>query len=226
LTDIEEILRNTITKNETIIHCIYCLINFIKFYHYIIFHEKYIITFLEKGFIDNLLQVINLCSKIYLINSNQLFTVIINDSENNKTIIEIVLEIYFQLFLNDCYSRETYKSLISSNFILYDKNFEKDKIYTKFYINDYYRYILTKKKLSDKESKLKKKFLSINNNILSIEGAQFDNNFTTFSLLKIAGYQKNFKNKIVSQNFDMLDLQKVIEQLYSNILEEHQYLFD
>ena len=223
---IEKILTNKISKKEINIHCIYCLINFIKFYHHIIFNEKYIITFLEKGFIDNLFQIINLCSKIYLINSNQLFTVNINDSENNKTIIEMILEIYFQLFFNDCYSKETYKSLISSSYILYDTIFEKDKSYTKFYINDYYRYILTKKKLNDKESKLKNHILSINNNILSVEGGQFDNNFTTFSLLIIAGYQQSFKNKIVSQNIDMLDLRKVIEQLYSNILEEHQYLFE
>jgi len=226
LTDIEEILRNKITKKETNIHCIYCLINFVKFYHYIIFHEKYIITFLEKGFIDNLLQVINLCSKINLINSNQLFKVSINDSENSKTIIEIVLEIYFQLFFNDCYIKETYKSLISSIYIFYDKKFEKDKNYTKFYINDYYRYILTKKKLTDKESKLKNNILSINNNISSVEGGQFDNNFTTTSLLIIAGYQKSFKNRTVFHNIDMSDIKKIIEQLYSSILEEHQYLIE
>ena len=224
LIDIEEILRNNITKKETNIHCIYCLINFIKFYHYIIFNEKYIITFLEKGFIDNLLQVINLCSKKYLINSNQLFIVNINDSENSKTIIEIVLEIYFQLFFNDCYSKETYKSLISSIYILYDNKFEKDKTYTKFYINDYYRYILTKKKLNDKEIKLKNNI--INNNISSTEGGQFDNNFTTFALLIISGYQKSFKSKNFSENIDKLELKKVIEQLYSYILEEHQYLIE
>ena len=227
LVNIEGILRDKSYKNVKNIHCVCCLVNFIKFYHYIIFNEKNILRFLDKAFIDNLLQIINLCSKFYyLTNFNRLFKIIIGDYEYNKTIIEIIIEIYIKYFLNNINSEDCYKSLLSSHSIFYDIEFEKDKKYTIFYVNDFYRYAIDSMNINEQKNKnIVKKckvLLKYNEYFNDIED-KFELNFTTYFLLKIFDYKKDLDN---NNNSLINELKKIINILFLNILKEHIYLKD
>ena len=223
LVNIEEILRHIKNKNFKNIHCTCCLINFLKFYHYIIFNEKNILHFFDNAFIDNLLQIINLCSKIYyLINCSRLFKVIIDGCEYNKTIVEIIFEIYIQFFLNNNngdYSR--YKDLLSSHSMFYDIEFEKEKKYTIFFVNDFFRYMLNQNEISEENKNIVTKYkvlLKYNKYAFEVE-ENFEKNFTTFFFLIFFNYKK-LLNKI-KENPLINELKKIINVLYLNILEDH-----
>ena len=118
------------------------------------FNEKNILHFFDNAFNDNLLQIINLCSKFYcLINCSRLFKVIIDGCEYNKTMVEIIFEIYIHYFMNNNNGDYScYKVLLSSHWMLYDIEFEKEKKYTIFFVNDFYRYILNQNEIN-KENK-------------------------------------------------------------------------
>ena len=230
LVNIEELLRGTKEKKLDNTQTVYCLINFIKFYHYIIFNEKNILKLLDIQFIDNLLQLINLCSKFNpIINANHLFQVKIGDSEYNKTIIEMIFEIYIHYFLSDINSIICYNHLLSSKYIFYDNDISKDKTHTIFYTNDYFRYLLFNKKINEKENTIVHKKYKIlcnyNDNIFKTEEI-FDLNFTTFFLLKIGGYLQNLDNLKNINISPINELKKNINELFSLILEEHLNLSD
>ena len=225
LPNIEKIIREKKDKNSANINCIYCLINFIKFYHYIIFNEKNILKFSEKAFVDNLLQVINLCLKHYhLVNFNQSFKVIINDCEYFKTIIEIITEIYMQYFLNDINSDSNCSNkLLKSQYIFYDNEFDKDKQYTIFFVNDYLRLLSNKKKINEKEKMIIEKYKILNNyNEIKLKNEKkVNDNFTTLFLLKIGGYQNLLENNKNLDNSFVLELKTIFNKLFDNILKEH-----
>ena len=228
LINIEEILRFNNINSIDYIHSIYCLINFVKFYHYVIFNEKNILKFLEIEFIDNLLQVINLCSKFYyIISCGRLFTVEIDESYYNKTIIEIIFDLYIQYFLNDINKIECYNNLLK--FIFFETDIVKDKACTIFYANDYFRYLFyNKKNIKNENSILLHKYdiiFNYNDKIFKNEEL-FNNNFTTFFLLKTGGYIFFLNNIKNSKEAPIQELKKHINVLYSNILEEHQYLYE
>ena len=227
LVNIEEIIRyNRKTKNKINKHSFYCLINFIKFYHYIIFNEKEIMQFMGKAFVDNIFQVIiDNSKKFHLINFNQLFTVTVNNCEYKKTIIEIIFEIYLQYFLNNCNSKDCYKIFITFYNIFYDNEIEKNQKYSIFYVNDYLRYIFTNKKgIVINENCFLQKYKILNtiyNEINFNKEIKFDCNFTTFFLLRIGKYQQIFKNSDNYKNTFIPELNKILSKLYNIILEEH-----
>ena len=224
LSNIEKIIREKKDQNKANIQCVYCLFNFIKFYHYIIFNEKNILKFSEKAFIDNLLQVINLITKsFHLINLNYFFQVIIDNCEYDKTIIEIIIEIYFQYFLNNNNSDSScYTSLLKSQYIFYDNDLDNNKKYTIFYVNDYLRLLLNKKKINEKEKNIIEKYEPLNDSKINFKNEKsINSNFTTSFLLKIGGYQKLLENYNNSDNSFIPKLRIIINKLFDNILEEH-----
>jgi hypothetical protein len=142
------LLKNEYNSKNSGTYKIYCIINFIKFYHYIIFNEIKIFEISnKKEFIDNLIQVIQLSLQFYITNCNQLFKIKIGNNEYNKTIIEIIFEIYKEYIFKSYGSIECFKSLLLKfDDIFYDKEFKSDGKYSIFYANDYLKYLLSQKK--------------------------------------------------------------------------------
>ena len=224
LVNIEEIIRINKYKNKNIIniHGIFCLINFIKFYHYIVFNEKEILQFMDKAFVDNIFQVVIFNSKsFHLINYNQLFVVSVNNFEYKKTIVEMIFEIYIQYFLNNNNSFACYKIFLTYHSIFYDNEIEENKKHTIFYVNDYIRYLLNKKGLNENENNILLKYRVLKESNFNKE-FKFDCNYTTFFLLKLGEIQYIFKK---SENFKkytfISKFNNVITNLYKTTLEEH-----
>ena len=134
LEDLEKELSNF---QESNMNYMYCLINFLIFYYRIIFYERKILKFSDVKFIENLINIIQLCDKYFLLNSFQLFKFKIANIEYQKTIIEIIYDIFIQFFLNNENSEECYSKLLEEyNFILYDRQLENVQ-HSIFYVNDY-----------------------------------------------------------------------------------------
>jgi hypothetical protein len=182
---IEEELRGAkANKNQSI----YCLVNFLQFYHFIIFNEPKLLNYFDKIFVGNIMQIINACSKKYhIINSVYLFKVKINDVEIKKTIIEIIFDIFIQYFKNDIDSKVCNNVLLSYIYIFYDNDFKKDDKITIFYLNDYIRNLDTKKKIENENSYVMDKYKNLSEYKETIfkKKETFKYNFTTYFLLKI-----------------------------------------
>ena len=237
-------LLNKITKiissdnvEEKNIYKIYCLINYTKFFHYIIFNEINIFqNSNKKVFIDNLVQIIKLDSKFYITNFDKMFKVKIGNNEYSKTMIEIIFEIYMNYIFNCKDSNECFVELsLKFDDIFYDNEFNKVGKYSVFYVNDYLRYILTlpekkrlKKLQKDKTESILNKSKKIEmyyQNNFKIE-EKFSFNFCTYFLQLILDNEEKIQN---NQNLDKKYTEKLIEfmeQLFSNILKEHSSLFN
>ena len=230
LNYIKELLLYECKNNKTKLSKIFCSIDYIKFYHYIIFNEIKIFYISDKKiFIDNLIQVIKICSELNLLNCNQLFKVQVENKECDKTLIEIIFEIYMNYILKEEGSSECFKILLL-NFddIFYDKQFKSDTKYSIFYANDYLRYLLTQKKLKEKNDSILQKYknlLFFNNEIFKTE-EKFDINFSTNFMSLIVENQKLIQN---SQNLDnrlVPRFNTFMEQLFLTVLQEHKNLFN
>ena len=148
--------------DESFLEIIYCLINFLKFYNTIFFKKVY-----SKKFIENFVEICELCNKICLVNYNILIEIEIRENEYyspiEKTPLEIILDIcifyltltsnkYSEDFLEDEINKDT---LIEEQRIIYnflsklffpkynDDSKEKKNKYSIFFINDYLRYLST-----------------------------------------------------------------------------------
>jgi len=226
LCHITELLKNEYKAKNPGVYKIYCIINFIKFYHYIIFNEIKIFEISnKKEFIDNLIQVIQLSSQFYITNCNQLFKIKIGSNECSKTIIEIIFEIYYKYIFNSKGSIECFKSLLLKfDDIFYDKEFKNDGKNSIFYANDYLKYLLTQKKVSEKTESVLYKYKTLlyyNKNVFKSE-EKFDINFCTYFLQLIIENEEKVKN---DKNLDKKLTPRLINfmnQLFSDILQEHK----
>ena len=190
---------------------IYFLINFLKFYHHILFKKLY-----QERFIKNFIELCYICKSSGLIYSSYLITI---DEKSNirKTILEMILDIIFfymnlstNKYIEDSLEDNIDKdNIINSQKIIYDffqnlfppeeKGF-KDirKKYTIFYINDYLRYLLStypkdRKKKPKKDEIYSEYSTELDNlqeiNKLLLKGNQFCLNFSTFFIIKCNGYK-------------------------------------
>ncbi len=226
LTNIKTILEDKLKTKQKDVYNIYCIINFLKFYHYIIYNKKIILQISENKFVDNLLQIIELSNEYSLINYNQLFDVKIKHEEYQKTIIEIIFDFFFQYFYNDDNSSECYEKLLSNyNLIFYDSKFFGQK-HSIFYVNDNLSYYLYKKKSKFKDGDNKNKYddLIIFNNIFFSKD-KFENNFTTYFLSLIFDTQNKINSKEEYINTPIGKLNIFLNELISTILEEHELLY-
>ena len=195
--------------NNNFSDIIFCSINFLKFYNNILSKRIY-----SELFIDNFIDLCNICSSSGLIYS----TILIDIDENSntkKTILEMILDICF-IYLNLCARKylekneqdDNYLETISKgqlciyNFLEYlllkDENNHKNikKFYSIFYINDYFRYLSSNygKKKPKKDPIYKEYSFEFNNvqdiNDLFPKEKNFTLNFTTYFTLKCNGYHK------------------------------------
>ena len=227
LSNIKDLLKNELNIKRKNSCRIYCLINFIILFHHIVFNEIKIFQISDKIiYLDILLQIIQLCSDINILNSNAIFKVKKENNECKKTIIEIIFELYMKYILIEDCSIECSKKLLK-NFenIFYNKQFI-DKKKSIFYENDYLRYLLSQKKVKEKAESILLKYETLsdyNKDILKSE-EKFDINFTTYFLTLIIDTQKLKQNnqkfdKKLSELFD-----KFMNQLFSDILKEQKDL--
>ena len=223
LTNIQKKLESELSKNKNNKYCIYYLINYLKFYHYIAIEQSQILQYLEKNQIDNIINVIDLINKYNLINICQKFEVMYNFNDGKKTIIEMIFELAMNLFLNDKNDNDNYRCLLQNyNFIFFNKEFQdKSSI---FFINDILRYYKIKK--SQKLEKYRNKLLNtFYFNDLFKDKDSFDDNFTTYFLEYILKYQNKFSQKKYN-NAPISQLNSFLDELNSKILEEHKILYN
>ena len=227
--NIFENLLNVISniKNRNI-NYVYCLINFLIFFYKTIFSEIKKCVFSNVKFIQNLIQVIELCDKYFLLNCFQLFKFSIANLEYHKTIIEIIYDISIQLFLNyENFDNNCYNKLMELyNFIFYDRNFIDNVRHSIFYVSDRIKYILEKDiKLNDIEFQNKCKLLKNYNTKYFVEEDIFNGNMSTYFLCIIFENQNKINNQNENKISPISRLAKFYYELFCLILEEHLILY-
>ena len=222
LINIHKKLESELSKNIKNKYCIYYLINYLKFYHYITIEQGQILKYSEKKQIDNIIKIIDLINKCNLINTSQKFKIMYNFNEEKKTIIEMIFELTMNIFLNDKNNSDNYKYLIQNyNCIFFSEEIEgKNSI---FFATDILRYYNSKK-----NKKIDKYINELQNiaffNDLFNNKDKFDGNFTTYFLEYILKYQKIFVEKKFN-NAPILQLNSFLDKLIFSILEEHKKLY-
>ena len=228
LENLRKILSRDIEKNRNNIHCIYCLINFLKFFFRAISIKSKILLCYEIKVIQILIEVLILCKQYYLINLPHLFTIKYDTTKFHKTIIEIIYDIAINYFLNDANSEECYILLLENyNSIFYDNQLIDNKNYSIFYANDYLNYCINKKKNKELNNKLDNKYYILNfyNNEIFINEDKITYNFTTYFLSIIISTIKIINNKNKYNKALIPNLLNFLNILFSSILNEHKYLY-
>ena len=224
--------NNNLSKenyNNNEIYIIYCLINFLKFYHNILFKKIY-----SEKFIQNFVNICELCCKCGLIYSNILIE-IDEDLEITKTPLEIILDIcvFYTTLTSNKYNENIFDNNINKDNIieeqkiiyellkkiLFPNNKENNskefkKKYTIFYINDYFRLLSSNYPINEKKRpKNDPIYLEFTNEFniyqrnekLLLNEKKYNLNFSTFFILKCSGYKKILFELIVnifSSNLD------------------------
>jgi hypothetical protein len=228
LENLRKILSRDIEKNRNNIHCIYCLINFLKFFFRTISIKSKILLCYEIKVIQILIEVLILCKQYYLINLPHLFTIKYDITKFHKTIIEIIYDIVINYFLNNANSEECYILLLENyNSIFYDNQLIDNKNYSIFYANDYLNYCINKKKNKELNNKLDNKYYILNfyNNEIFINEDKITYNFTTYFLSIIISTIKIINNKNKYNKALIPNLLNFLNILFSSILNEHKYLY-
>ena len=167
LLDLCRTLESELSKNNKNIYCIYCLINFIKFYNQVIFEYNYIIPYSDKKFIENILQILELINKYNLINYSKKFKYKYANNERKGSILEIIFELLMNFFLNDDNNEECYNILLNKcKNIFYDQKFMTNEKCSVFYVNDILRYYMTKNNINlEEDIKIKIRDLTFYNEL-------------------------------------------------------------
>ena len=204
-------------------YCIYYLINYLKFYHYITKEQEQILKYSEKKQINNLIKIIELIRECNLINYCQKFKIMHSFKEEKKTIIEMIFELTMNIFLNDTYNNESYTNLLQNcNDIFFRKDIEGNN--SIFFDNDILRYYNSKKnKKIDNKNTNKIKNLNFFDKLFNNKD-NFNGNFTTYFLENILKYQNKFSQKKFN-NAPISQLKSFLDELISVILEEHKKLY-
>ena len=227
---IAELLKGEFKQNNFSKYKIFCVINYIKFYHYIVFNEIKIFQDSNKrNFIDNLLKAIQLSSESFILNCSQLIKIKIGNNEYSKTLVEIIFELYVKYIFNSNDSIECFKSLLLKfNDIFYDKEFKSEGKCSFFFANDYLKYLLSQKKIKEKTESILNKYkivLFYNKNVFKNE-EKFELNFTTYFIELIIESENKIKN---AQNLNKNLVSRLINfmnQLFVDILQEHKNLYN
>ena len=242
-------------ENKNYIDIIYIIINFLKFYHIILFKKL-----VSLKFIQNFVEVCELCCKSSLIYSN-IFIEIEEDSDITKTPLEIILDIciFYITFSSTKFSDNELNNNINKDVIseehriiynllesllLKNNNNSKDleKSHTIFYINDYFRLLSSNYPIDGKKRPKNEdiipNFLKELNNYQNLERAllkeeKYHLNFSTFFILKCTGY-KNIISELIlklstnSQPKNLLkynDVLTLITKIIQKNYNEHELLY-
>ena len=233
LFNLTKTLESEYIKNYKNEYCIYCIINFLKFYHRIISEQSIILKYSDLKFTENIIAVINLVDKYNLINYSKNFIINYNNGERKISIIEMIYEITMNFFLNDDYDKECYNNLFENNkYIFFDRKFSGNKKFSIFFVNDKLKYFADnidikkkKKELSNLNYDIQGRCMNLNfyKKIFKDED-NFEGIFATYFLQKIFESQKIFKTKNLV-NSPIQKLNEFLDDLSLTILEEHK-LFD
>ena len=210
LFDLPKTLESEFKKNYKNKYCIYCLINFLIFYHRLIYEQSIILKYSDLKFTDNIIAVINLFEKYNLINYSKNFIINYNNCERKISIIEMIYEITMNFFLNDEYDKECYDNLINNNkYIFFDRKFNGNK----------------KKEILNLNWDIQSRCMNLNfyKTIFKDED-NFEGIFATYFLQKIFEFQNKFKTRKFI-NSPIQKLNELLDDLSLTILEEHK-LFD
>ena len=227
LNYINKTLNKTINKKVNIFS-VFSIINYLKFYYRLIFWEKKVLLYSEIKFVENFIKVIELCNRYCLINSFTIFKLKIINYEYSKTIIEIIFDIFLEIFLTDESSIKCYDILLDkANFPFVDRQFIDNHKYSIFYVNDMLNYFLNKKKTKELDGDLIRKcnILSFYNNQLFIKQETFNGNLSTYFLLIIVNNYNKINDKEKFYNLPKSKLLDFLDELYNLILEEHISLY-
>ena len=226
LNNIIEILKVDLKIKRTNKNCLYCLINFLIFYFRLITFEKNVFLYSPQKFTQNLIQVIDLFNKYFLINCMKIFKFKIGSYQYQKSIIEIIYEITVRFFLNDKIPDKCYQLLLNNlDIIFYDQKFKDNQKYSVFFVNDQLNYFLSKKKFGEEKDELiyKCNILDKYNNEYFDKEEKFIGNMVTYFLPIIIESQKAFND--LKLNSSISEFSKFLDKLFSLILEEHSLLY-
>jgi hypothetical protein len=159
LVKLKNLIAEKINLKKKNKQCIYLLLNFVKFYHYIIFNKSELIKCIDDNFCNNIITILNLCKQSCLINCSYLFNVIIGGEEYKKTIIDLILEIIVQYIVCGIDNNKNFSSLLNfKELFLNVDTFNDNKQRDLFYINDYLKVLTFKKKKSEEDINIQKKY--------------------------------------------------------------------
>ena len=212
--NLSKTLNNKLDNNKKNIYCLYCLVNFLKFYYRVIFTERKISINSDIKFTENLIDVIELCNKCYLTRCIYLFKIKMKNIHYQKTILEMIYDILIQYFLNDRNSENCYNILLEKyKSTFFDKKLINNEINSIFYTNDllYLLYNLNKKKIK-KNDFVKNMFEMLNYyDELFINEDSFNGNFIIYFLpiistsFKRINLKKTFKSSPISKLSNFLN---------------------
>ena len=226
LVKLPNILESKLTKDKKNILSICCTINFLKFYHHIIFENRIIILYPEKEITKNIIKVLEIINKFHLINCCKKLEFTYKNYETKKSIIEIVFEILIKYFLNDANNSQCYEDILwEYDLIFYDRKFRENGKRSIFYVNDMIRYIMNKKK-TKLAVDIKSKCQNLQYyNELFLNYEEFEGNFSTYFLNIIIQNQNNFQQKKFSKA-PISKLNKFLDELTTQILEEQKEIYN
>ena len=201
-----------------------CLISYIKFLYKIVFNNNLFNNFSLfeiDMFIFNLTELIHLCYTESLLYMNLLIKIKVNNNYFQKTIIEIILDIYIKILFNEKFVK-AHKLIYESLNSLLNEIVIGSKLCTIFYYNDYLIYLFNKKRIGKEEQKIREKIKYIKENLTQDYNEEFELSFTTFFLLKIVAYYVYLQNNCL-QNDDCF--KNYLENLIKKLYLEHEYLY-
>ena len=172
-------------------------------------------------FIFNLTELIHLCYTESLLYMNLLIKIKVNNNYFQKTIIEIILDIYIKILFNEKFVK-AHKLIYESLNSLLNEIVIGSKLCTIFYYNDYLIYLFNKKRIGKEEQKIREKIKYIKENLTQDYNEEFELSFTTFFLLKIVAYYVYLQNNCL-QNDDCF--KNYLENLIKKLYLEHEYLY-
>ena len=234
---LDENIKQRNAKKETI----YFIINFIKFFYKIIKDEQLNILYEHNLFFTISQSIINFSVRLSLIHSNFMINL---DEGAEKTIIEIILDIYMEYSIKICLKISTknifqnYHSIqffsaknIQDLFIIDNKNkklkeknvFNYNEKVTLFFINDYLKLISTNKKYIRNDFfcfNLEKKIYDLAEiNIFLKNEKQFELIYVVFFLIKLEVFKQEISKKIKEvEKFVGVNQIEIIKQLYGALI--------
>ena len=203
-------------KEETKENIYFIFENYIKFLNKIV-SRKVFDNFspIESSlFIMNLSEIVQICIKQYILNTNILIKIKIEEKYYQKTFIEIIIDIFMIILLNEKFFKSHKLIYDCLNRIIFDPKITQ-KGFTIFYFND----IIYSQK---KPGILEKNIYRVNDIFHKKNKEKFKMSFSTFALFKfVACY--------IYQDHDMIrnnnDLKIYLENIINKLLKEHLELF-
>ena len=224
LITINKKINEELQKEKKNKHIYLFLINYIKFLYKIVFNNNLFNNFSLfeiDMFIFNLTDLVHLFYTESILFTNFLIQLKVDNKYLQKTIIEIIVDIYIKIIFNEKFLK-THKLIYESLNSIFDNITIENKLFTIFYYNDYLINLFNKKRIGKEEQKIREKIKYLNDILIHDDKEKFEMSFITFFLLKIAAYFVYLQNNYL-KNDDCL--KNYLDQLIKKLYQEHEYLY-